>query len=580
MIFKPEFIENGFFSEYPRPQLKRQSFFNLCGEWDYAITKTSDLLDSFDGKILVPFCPESKLSGVNRQLKKDEFLHLSKHFTLPQGFNRGRVILNVGAIDQCAKIYLNGKLLLEHNDGYNSFSVELENIVEGENHLYILVTDDADSPIYGRGKQTYKRGGIWYTATSGIWQPVWIESVPTDYIKGFKLYPDFDNQTLTVTFDTTDPQKSVYVSVIDQNQIVKEGQSDKNKVVIDLKGLKPWSPNNPQLYPIKFNYGNDAVESYFGLRKFSKVKIGDKYYFAINNEPIFLNGLLDQGYFPDGFYTPKSNKVLYEQVSQVKDLGYNMLRKHIKVEPDLWYYYCDILGMVVWQDMINGGAKYSPVRIAIMPFIRLKLKDTNYKLMKRADPRSREQYVLEANRLIDRLFNCVSLQLYTPFNEGWGQFDAVKNYNLLSQKDGTRLYDHASGWIDKGAGDTNSRHIYFRKARPKSDGKRVLTLSEFGGYSLRVAGHESSPKKFGYKRFKNADALTKAYKNLYYNEVVPLIKTQGLSATVYTQLTDVEDEDNGIFTYDGVLKINKDTLKDINKAVYEAFDKHVFGAKE
>ena len=575
MIFKPQFIEDGLFNEYPRPQLKRQSFFNLCGEWDYAFTKTAELLDRFDGKILVPFCPESKLSGVKRQLKKDEFLHLSKSFTLPQGFNKGRVILNVGAIDQCSKIYLNGKLLFEHNDGYNSFSVELENIVDGENQLYVVVTDDADSEIYGRGKQRYKRGGIWYTATSGIWQPIWLESVPTDYIKGFRLYPDYDNKKLTVEFELTDKQKPVYMSVIDQNQVVLKAETVDGKATIDCKDLLPWSPDDPQLYPLVFNYGEDRVESYFGLRKFGKAKIGDKHYFTINDKPIFLNGLLDQGYFANGFYTPASNKVMFEQVKKVKDLGYNMLRKHIKVEPHLWYYYCDVLGVVVWQDMLNGGAKYSQFRINIMPFIRYQLNDGNYKSMRRANIASREQYLLEANRLIDRLFNCVSLQLYTPFNEGWGQFDAVKNYQILSKKDTTRLYDHASGWIDKGAGDINSRHIYFRKARPKSDGKRVLALTEFGGYSLRVEGHEPSDKKFGYKRFKNAQGLTTAYKNLYYNEVIPLISSQGLSATVYTQLTDVEDEDNGIFTFDGVLKIDGNTLVEINNKVEKAFKEHV-----
>lgn len=575
MIITPTFIKDGFFDEYPRPQFKRDSFFNLCGEWDYAITAEAAEPASYDGKILVPFSPESPLSGVSRQLQKDQFLHLKKDFVLPGGFNRGRVFLNVGAIDQCAKIYLNGVLLCEHNDGYNSFTVELTPICEGKNTLYILVTDDADSPVYGRGKQRYKRGGIWYTATSGIWQPIWIESTPVERINSFKLYPDLDNKKLRILFDLTDGEKSVYVSIIDQNRVISSGQSRGGEVVLDCEGCLPWSPDSPNLYGLEMSYGEDRVESYFGLRKFSVLTVDGKKYFALNNKPIFHNGLLDQGYYKDGIYTPHDNEEMYRDVVTVKKLGYNMLRKHIKVEPFLWYYYCDAAGILVWQDMINGGDKYPTIRINLKPFINYYINDHNYRRVRRALKESRDQYLIEANRLIDALFNCVSLCLWTPFNECWGQFDAALNCKILQEKDPTRHFDHASGWQDKGAGDVKSRHIYFRKARPKNDKKRVLALTEFGGYSMHIADHAYSPKEFGYKRFKDKAKLTKAYEGLYLNEVIPAIVKQGLSASCYTQLTDVEDEVNGILTYDRILKLDGDAIARVNEAVYEAFDQHV-----
>ncbi|MBO5889713.1 MAG: glycoside hydrolase family 2, partial [Clostridia bacterium] len=308
------------------------------------------------------------------------------------------------------------------------------------------------------------------------------------------------------------------------------------------------------------------------LRKFSKQEIDGKHYFTLNNKPFFYNGLLDQGYF-EGSYTPKSNLDLYNEIKSVKDLGFNMLRKHIKVEPMLWYYYCDILGITVWQDMINGGKQYSPLRIALLPFIKVNLDDTNYKLMGRDNPLSREQYYFEALEMMENLYNVVSLALYTPFNEGWGQFDAVKTTDYLKTIDNSRLYDHASGWIDKNSGDVYSRHIYFRKCAPINDKKRVLALTEFGGYSFPLKDHTFTDKKFGYKMFNNNSDFTKAYKNLYYNEVFPLIKNQGLSATVYTQLTDVEEEINGLFTFDRVLKMDKEVLIKINKELYEIFEK-------
>ncbi len=571
MIFYPEFNFEGVLSEYPRPQKKRESYFSLNGEWDYKFSKSQDFEKDFDGKIVVPYSPESKLSGVNRQLKKDEVLHLKKTFVLPENFNIGRVFLYVGACDQTCKVYLNGEFLYENNDGYTAFSVELKNVTDGENLLYVIVKDDADSDVYGRGKQKYKCGGIWYTAVSGIWKSCFLESVPDFYCEDFSYDIDFDNKILTMSCKLNYPEKSAYVSIIGKNGEVLSGETVDGKVRFDVKNLKPWTTEDPQLYTVKIKAGEDEIQSYVGIRKFSKIKIKDKWYFAVNNKPIFFSGLLDQGYFYGGIYTPKSNKDMFDELLSLKKMGFNMLRKHIKVESALWYYYCDLLGIAVFQDMINGGKPYKFLRIALAPFFNLRLNDKNYKSMGRDNEASRKQYVYEGERMMNELKNVTSIYLYTPFNEGWGQFDSVENYLHFSAIDGSKLYDHASGWQDNGAGDTLSKHIYFRKLKMKNDGERVLFLSEFGGYSLYVKGHVFSNKKFGYRSFNGQKSLEKALENLYLKEVLPLIKKEGLSGICYTQVSDVEDEINGLFTYDRVLKIDPDFMLKLNQKLYDAF---------
>lgn len=570
MIFKPQFSSDGVLPEYPRPQKKRDSYINLNGEWDYAFSPSDNFVDSFDGKIIVPYSPESKLSGVNRQLAKNEFLHLRKTFTLPSGFNKGRILFNVGACDQTCKVYFNGKFSYENFDGYTSFTVELKNPSESENEIYLIVSDDADSDVYGRGKQRYKRGGIWYTAISGTWQTCFLESVPENYIKDFKYDINYDEKTLTVSCGVVG-NKVAEVTVFDGQNIVDSGKTVDGKVVLNVEACKSWSLDNPELYPVVIKTDEDAIESYFGLRKFSKILVDGKYYFAINDEPVFLNGLLDQGYFGDGIYTPKRNEDVYNEVATLKTAGFNMLRKHIKVESALWYYYCDILGVAVFQDMINGGGEYSKLRINLGPFIDLRLNDKDYVSMKRGNIESRKQYLYEANRLIDQLYNVPSLFLWTPFNEGWGQFDAYDNWKILSKKDTSRLFDHASGWQDKGGGDVNSKHVYFKKVKPKNDYKRVLAVTEFGGYSYELS--EKSGRKFGYKTFKSRDKLKRAYEKLYLNEIIPSIINDGLSSCCYTQVSDVEDEINGLFTSDRILKLDVDFLKNINDKVFAAFYK-------
>ncbi len=568
MIFTPTFCGGEVpLLEYPRPQFKRKSYLSLNGVWDYGISSSPRV---YDGKIVVPYSPETELSGVLRALKKDEILTYRRYFTLPNGFNRGRVLLNVGACDQVTEVYLNNELVGKNEGGYLPFTFDITFALrDGENELVFIVTDNAESEVYGRGKQTYKPGGIWYKATSGIWQSVFLESVPQNYISKVRLTPNYDERSLTVT-PTLIGEGDFTVTVYDGETEIAT-KTGCGELTLSLPTVKDWTPSSPELYVVKLNFSGDEVESYFGMRKFSLIEKKGVKTFALNNKPIFMNGLLDQGYYYQGYYTPKSNETMFNEVKAVKELGFNMLRKHIKVEPLLWYYYCDILGVLVWQDMINGGAKYKQLRIMLAPFINLRLKDNNYKSMGRSE-KSRQQYKKEALLLQETLYNVTSLCLYTPFNEGWGQFDAVENTKMLMANDPTRLYDHASGWQDMGYGDVCSKHIYFRKIRLKNDGKRALAVTEFGGYSLAVKGHESSSRKFGYKIMKNAEQLEKAYVKLYETEIIPEIYKSGLSGTVYTELTDVEDEMNGIFTFDRVLKIKRQTLIELNEKIKKAFE--------
>lgn len=573
MILTPEFSESALpLSEYPRPQFRRDSYLCLNGEWEYAIRKSPDIPDVYDGNILVPYPPESPASGVGRVLGKGEWLIYRRAFTLPDGFFRGRLLLQFGAVDQICEVLLNGVAVGGHEGGYTPFTVDLtEALREGENELVVRVLDDADTHIYGRGKQRYRHGGIWYTPISGIWQSVWLESTPPAALTCLRIATDADARTLTLT-PMANAEGTVTVEVLDgESTLATATVAAGEGVTLSLPMCKLWSVDAPELYGLRLRFGEDHVKSYFGIRSYGKIGIKGKQYFAENGKPIFYNGLLDQGYWPKGLYTPPSMKAVYRELSRVRELGYNMLRKHCKIEPMLYYYYCDILGIAVWQDMLNGGRRERGYRLVLAPFVNLHLNDANYRAMGREDPRSREQYMKEAEELQDALYNCVSLCLYTPFNECWGQFDALRVTDALRARDPSRLYDHASGWQDKGGGDVRSRHIYFRPARPKNDGRRILALTEFGGYSYAVKGHDFSARSFGYKRFKSAERLAAAYENLYLNEVIPAILREGLCATVYTQLSDIEDEINGIFTYDRIEKLPSELLMRINEAVRAAF---------
>lgn len=573
MIFKPTFEGGGVpLGEYPRPQFRRDSYLPLNGEWEYAITASAVPPKEYDGHIVVPYSPESALSGVGRQLKSDEFMHYRRTFALPEGFNRGRVIINFGACDQICTVFCNGTEAGRHEGGYLPFSFDItEHLKDGPNQLMVVVTDDASSDVYGRGKQSYKRGGIWYTAISGIWQSVWLESVPPVFLDGLKMVPDHESKTLCISCRTVGGEGAIDYAIYDGEQLIaaRRGAAGGEVCTLDVSACKPWSPDSPELYRVVIECGDDKAESYFGLRSFSRQQRGGRQYFALNGLPIFQSGLLDQGYWGEGIYTPASNREMFDCLVKVKALGFNMLRKHIKIEPMLWYYYCDILGILVWQDMVNGGDKYRLLRLALGPFLNLHLDDANYKKMGRGNARSRGQYRIEAAGTAGALYNCVCICQWTLFNEGCGQFDSLKICEQMRALDGTRLYDHASGWQDMGGGDFCSRHVYFRKVKLKNDGVRILALTEFGGYSFK---NGEGRRVFSYKHFANRQKFMAALKGLYLNEVVPAIREQALCAAVYTQLSDVEDEVNGIFTPDWQCKVDGDEMRAINSALYAAFE--------
>ena len=557
--------------EYPRPQMVRDSYICLNGKWDYAILNKKQTLKEYQGKIVVPFSPEAILSGVEKIVMPDDVLYYKRSFELPEGFYKDgeRVLLHFGAVDYIATVAVNGKELTTHVGGYFPFNVDITDaLVAGENELTVVVTDPSDTHWQSHGKQKIKRGGIFYTPQSGIWQTVWMEAVPADYISALYLTPDIDQNTLTVKAAIEGATKDGKVEVIDNGAVIASGELNDGECVIALEDYKLWSPENPYLYDLKITMGDDEVASYFGMRKYSVGKDANgKPRIMLNNEPYFHNGLLDQGYWSDGLYTPPSEEAIIFDIKTTKEMGFNMLRKHIKIEPMRWYYHCDRLGVLVWQDMINGGMGANKPLNGLIGFLGLKHDDSRYGIYGRKDKEGRDEYYVDAERTILGLYSVVSLALWVPFNESWGQFDACKAVDFIKSFDTTRPIDHASGWHDQGGGDFNSLHIYFRPVTIPSSDKygRTVILSEFGGYSVGCEGHVfNKTKSFGYRAYNTLESFENAYHKLFQNQIIPIID-KGLSATVYTQLTDVEDEINGLITYDRkVIKVDIDRIKGLN----------------
>ncbi len=557
--------KNNILSEYPRPQFRRGSYLNLNGVWSYAIVKEQECPESFDGEILVPFSPESPLSGVGCQLLPNEYLFYRRSFTLPEGFNRGRVLMHFGAVDQEARVSVNGVEVGAHVGGFLPFSFDITDAVkDGENTVLVRVRDVSDTMYYARGKQKLQRGGIFYTAQSGIWQTVWLESVPQDYITHLKLTPMYDDGCIRIETQASGDAETEIEIYDGAQKITGAVGAD---VTVRLENFKSWSPESPFLYDLKLKHGTDSVDSYFAMRKIS---LGKNEYgypcMLLNNKPYFHNGLLDQGYYSDGYLTPPSDEAMIHDIQTAKDLGFNMLRKHIKIEPMRWYYHCDRLGMLVWQDMVNGGEHETFYWTGVTGFLHWKMDDTaekNYKHAGRLNAAGREMYTRETCETVELLYNVPSIVLWVPFNVGWGQFNAKDAYRLVKSLDPTRLIDHASGWQDQGIGDVNSRHIYFTPIHSKLD-DRPFILSEFGGLGVRAPGHMFTKKIFCYKMYKTKEKITAAYRRLYEKKIIPYTK-KGMAASVYTQLTDVEEEINGMMTYDREeLKIDADTIRELN----------------
>ena len=556
-------------SEYPRPQFKRDSYICLNGYWDYRIQRKGSLPKEWDGKILVPYSPETPLSGVNKKLSQDDYLFYRLKFTLPKEFIKDKVILHFGAVDQSSVVLVNGNMTGVHIGGYTPFEYDIKQyLIDGENELIVRVSDVSDYGYHSIGKQREKRGGIWYTAQSGIWMPVWLESVQNGYIENIKITPNIDDKNIKILVKSS--IKSAKVHLFD-----KDVEIETNKeTIIPIDDMHLWSPEDPYLYEFSISNEIDKVDSYFAMRKFSIMEDekGIKR-LALNNKPYFMKGVLDQGYYRNGFLTHECDDDYIKDIQLVKSLGFNTIRKHIKVESLRWYYHCDRLGIIVWQDFINGGSHYKLSTISFPLIFGIHHKDNNYKKFSRIDKNGRQEAREEFKEIINLLYNCPSIGLWTIFNEGWGQFDSTEIYEELRKLDPSRLFDHASGWHDQGVSDVKSLHVYFKKVNmpnAKAINNRAVILSECGGYTLPIKEHMFSKKEFGYKKIKDEKDFIKTYDKFMERDILRNIP-KGLSAFIYTQLSDVEDELNGFITYDRqVVKINPDSIKRINeKATFE-----------
>lgn len=562
--------------EYPRPQLARDSFMNLNGRWQFAIRGTTDEPVVYDRRIVVPFAPESRLSGVGRVLQPDEVSHYRRTFTLPGAFRTAdeRVLLHLDAVDQWCRVEVNGVVVAEHTGGSLPVDCDITDALNpDENVLRVVVRDPTDTGQISRGKQTLTPGGIWYTPHSGIWQTVWLEAVPVVHVHRLVIVPDLDAEELLVTVHATGAVDcDVAVSAQGVDVARRSGRAGET-ISLPIPDARRWSPADPFLYGLEIHAASDVVRSYAGMRSFGLGRDARGLpRLLLNGEPYLHVGVLDQGYWSDGLVTPPADDAMVHDISTMKNLGFTMLRKHIKVEPLRWYYHCDRLGMLVWQDMVNGGGPYSPVVIHAPAVLPWRLRDSHRRAFGRTDAVGRDHWLEEMRGTIEHLRNVVSLALWVPFNEGWGQFDAVQVATEVRAIDPTRQVDHASGWHDQGAGDLRSLHVYFRAFRVprRRDRHRVLALTEYGGYSQRLPDHSVSRRHFGYRRHSTREDLAAAFARLHEQQVVPAVK-HGLAATVYTQLSDVEDETNGLLTYDRrVLKLPAEVVQRVTEALKEA----------
>lgn len=540
--------------DYPRPSLVRDSYMSLNGRWNFSVCLPDESPDYSDS-ILVPFPPESALSEYEKEVPKGHVMHYRRSFKLPEGFNIGRVLLHFGAIDTTAEVYLNGRAVGSHAGGYLPFYFDItEYISDGENLLTIRVVDDL-SGDYPYGKQCRRRGGMWYTPVSGIWQSVWLESVPNIYVERLQITPTVKDVKIQVIGG--EREKRV---VLDSGEAF---EFSGDEITLSPEKIELWTPENPKLYGFRLECGDDVVRSYFALREIAVREVRGVPRITLNGEAYLFNGLLDQGYYPDGIFLPATARGYAEDIRISKSLGFNMLRKHIKVEPEIFYYLCDKMGMAVFQDMVNNSG-YSFIFDTALPTVGMKKFPDS---ILHTNKRSREIFIRHMRDTIEHLYSFPSVVYYTIFNEGWGQFRADDMYRLAKSLDPTRVIDATSGWFIQSESDVDSHHVYFKPIRIKKTSRRPIVISEFGGYSHRVAGHLFGKDNYGYRLFKSLDEFEDAFIKLYTTEVEPTIEL-GVSALVYTQVSDVEDETNGILTYDRkVLKLSKDRILPIMERI-------------